>query len=112
MYERIYCQRGEMENRIKKCQDDLFADRPPAPTMRANQLRLWLASFAYVLMCAVRRIGSAGTKLESATCATIRLQLLKIAALVTISFRRVQLAFATACPAAEAFLVAQRRLCG
>ena len=88
MYERIYCQRGEMENRLKECQGDLFADRTPAPTMRANQLRLWLSSFAYVLMCAVRRIGLVGTKLETATCGTIRLQLLKIGALVTIRDRK------------------------
>ena len=66
--------------------------------MRANQLRLWLASFAYVLMCAVRRIGLAGTKLAAATCGTIRLKLLKIGARVTISVRRVKLAFASACP--------------
>jgi len=112
LYEHVYCQRGEMENRIKECQADLFADRTPAPTMRTNQLRLWLASFAYVLMCAVRRIGLVGTKLEAATCGTIRLQLLKIGALVTISVRRVKLAFASACPAAEVFVMAQRRLCG
>ncbi|MEQ1713995.1 MAG: IS1380 family transposase, partial [Hyphomicrobium sp.] len=78
LYEDVYCQRGEMENRLKECQGDLFADRTPAPTMRANQLRLWLSSFAYVLMCAVRRIGLAGTKLAAATCGTIRLKLLKI----------------------------------
>lgn len=110
MYERIYCQRGEMENRIKECQGDLFADRTPAPTMRANQLRLWLASFAYVLMCTVRRIGLVGTKLEAATCGTIRLQLLKIGALVTISVRRVKLAFASACPSRDVFMLASRRL--
>ena len=57
LYETVYCQRGEMENRLKECQGDLFADRTPTPTMRANQLRLWLSSLAYVLMCAVRRIG-------------------------------------------------------
>ena len=112
LYERIYCQRGEMVNRIKECQADLFADSTPAPTMRTNQLRLWLASFAYVLMCAVRRIGLVGTKLEVATCGTIRLQLLKIGALVTVSVRRVKLAFASACPAREVFILAQRRLCG
>ena len=121
MYERIYCQRGEMENRIKECQADLFADRTPAPTscrrrasgtMRANQLRLWLSSFAYVLMCAVRRIGLVGTDFERATCGTIRLHLLKIGALVTVSVRRVKLAFASACPAQEVFMLAQRRLCG
>ena len=112
LYEHVYCQRGEMENRIKECQADLFADRTPAPTMRANQLRLWLSSFAYVLMCAVRRIGLVGTDFERATCGTIRLQLLKIGALVTVSVRRVKLAFASACPAREVFALAQRRLCG
>ncbi len=112
LYEHVYCQRGEMENRIKECQADLFADRTPAPTMRANQLRLWLSSFAYVLMCAVRRIGLAGTVFERATCGTIRLQLLKIGALVTVSVRRVKLAFASACPARDVFILAQRRLCG
>ena len=111
LYEHVYCQRGEMENRIKECQADLFADRTPAPTMRANQLRLWLSSFAYVLMCAVRRIGLVGTDFERATCGTIRLQLLKIGALVTVSVRRVKLAFASACPARDVFVLAQRRLC-
>lgn len=110
LYENIYCQRGEMENRLKECQGDLFADRTPAPTIRANQLRLWLSSFAYVLMCAVRRIGLAGTKLAAATCGTIRLKLLKIGALVTISVRRVKLAFASACPEREVFELAARRL--
>ena len=110
LYETVYCQRGEMENRLKECQGDLFADRTPAPTMRANQLRLWLSSFAYVLVCAVRRIGLAGTKLERATCGTIRLVLLKIGALVTISVRRVKLAFASACPMRDVFMLAARRL--
>ena len=110
LYEDVYCQRGEMENRLKECQGDLFADRTPAPTMRANQLRLWLASFAYVLMCAVRRIGLAGTKLATATCGTIRLKLLKIGALVTISVRRVKLAFSSACPVREVFELVARRL--
>lgn len=111
LYETVYCQRGEMENRLKECQGDLFADRTPAPTMRANQLRLWLSSLAYVLMCAVRRIGLAGTKLERATCGTIRRALLKLGARVTISVRRVKLAFASSCPHAEMFALAVRRLC-
>ena len=111
LYEIVYCQRGEMENRLKECQGDLFADRTPTPTMRANQLRLWLSSLAYVLMCAVRRIGLAGTKLERATCGTIRLALLKIGARVTISVRRVKLAFASSCPQADVFAMAARRLC-
>ncbi|MCR9166617.1 MAG: IS1380 family transposase [bacterium] len=111
LYETVYCQRGEMENRLKECQGDLFADRTPTPTMRANQLRLWLSSLAYVLICAVRRIGLAGTKLERATCGTIRLALLKIGARVTISVRRVKLAFASSCPQADVFAMAARRLC-
>jgi hypothetical protein len=111
LYETVYCQRGEMENRLKECQGDLFADRTPTPTMRANQLRLWLSSLAYVLMCAVRRIGLAGTELERATCGTIRLVLLKLGARVTISVRRVKLAFASSFPKADVFARAARRLC-
>lgn len=111
LYETVYCARGEMENRLKECQGDLFADRTPTPTMRSNQLRLWLSSLAYVLMCAVRRIGLAGTKLAVATCGTIRLKLLKLGARVTISVRRVKLAFASSCPDAPVFAMAARRLC-
>jgi hypothetical protein len=87
-----------MENRIKECQLDLFADRTSAATMRANQLRLWFASTAYVLLCALRRIGLAHTQFASATCGTIRLKLLKIGALVRVSVRRVKIAMASACP--------------
>ena len=101
LYENIYCARGNMENRIKECQLDLFADRTSAATMRANQLRLWLASFAYVLLCALRRIGFAGTAFADATCGTLRLKLLKIGALVRISVRRIKFAMATACPNAQ-----------
>ena len=98
LYEAIYCARGEMENRIKECQLDLFADRTSAATMRANQLRLWFASMAYVLLCALRRIGLAHTQFAQATCGTIRLKLLKIGALVRVSVRRVKIAMASACP--------------
>jgi Transposase DDE domain group 1 len=98
LYEAIYCARGEMENRIKECQLDLFADRTSAATMRANQLRLWFASAAYVLLCALRRIGLAHTQFANATCGTIRLKLLKIGALVRISVRRISVAMASACP--------------
>jgi hypothetical protein len=110
LYERIYCQRGEMENRIKECQLDLYAGRMPTVTMRANQLRLWLASMAYVLMCALRRIGLAGTELARATCGTIRLKLLKIGAQVNVSVRRVHVAISTACPARAIFAHAHARL--
>jgi hypothetical protein len=68
IYEDVYCARGEMENRIKEQQLDLFADRTSAATMRANQLRLWFASMAYVLMAALRRIGLVGSQLADATC--------------------------------------------
>jgi Transposase DDE domain group 1 len=112
LYEKIYCARGDMENRIKECQTDMFADRTPAATMRTNQLRLWFASMAYVLMCALRRIGLAGTELAQATCGTIRLKLLKIGAQVTVSVRRVKLALASACPGREVFAVAAERLRG
>ena len=110
LYEKVYCQRGEMENRIKECQLDLLADTMPAATMRANQLRLWFAAMAYVLMCALRRIALAGTELARATCGTIRLKLLKIGAQVTVSARRVRIAMATACPARSIFAVAHARL--
>ncbi len=110
LYEDIYCARGDMENRIKECQLDLYADRTSAATMRANQLRLWFASMAYVLICALRRIGLAETIFADATCGTIRLKLLKIGALIRISVRRVRIAMASACPAADAWARAARRL--
>jgi len=98
LYENLYCARGEMENRIKECQLDLFADRTSAATMRANQLRLWFASMAYVLVEALRRIGLARTRLAKATCGSIRRALLKIGAVVTRSARRIKLAMASGCP--------------
>ena len=110
LYERIYCARGDMENRIKECQLDLFADRTSAATLRANQLRLWFASLAYVLLEAVRRLALAGTELANATAGTIRLKLLKIGAVVTVSVRRIKLAFASACPAKRVFMLAFERL--
>jgi len=110
LYERVYSARGEMENRIKECQLDLFADRTSAATMRANQLRLWFHSMAYVLLCALRRIALHDTDLAQATCGTIRLKLLKIGALVRISVRRIRIAMASACPNAQIWGVAARRL--
>jgi len=111
LYERIYCARGEMENRIKECQLDLYADRTSAATLHANQIRLWLASLAYVLTEAVRRLALAGTELANATAGTIRLKLLKIGAVVTVSIRRIKLAFASACPTKAVFALAHERLC-
>src|SRR5204863_9023818 len=98
LYEELYCARGEMENRIKECQGDLFADRTSTATMRANQLRLWFASIAYVLLCALRRIGLAHSQFADAICGTIRLKGLKIGALVRISVRRIKVAMSSACP--------------
>ena len=110
LYEKLYCARGEMENRIKECQLDLYADRTSTATMRANQLRLWLASMAYLLLCAVRRIGLHHTPFAKASCGTIRLKLLKIGALVRISVRRIKIAMASGCPAAHHWGCAAVRL--
>jgi len=110
LYEKLYCARGEMENRIKECQLDLYADRTSTATMRANQLRLWFASMAYVLMCAVRRIGLHHTSFAKASCGTIRLKLLKIGALVRISVRRIKIAMASSCTVADIWGAAAERL--
>src|ERR1700675_3075889 len=110
LYEKVYCARGDMENRIKECQLDLYADRTSTATMRANQLRLWFASMAYVLLCALRRIALHHTPFAKATCGTIRLKLLKIGALVRVSVRRIKVAMASACPAAHTWGCAAKRL--
>ena len=99
-----------MENRIKECQLDLFADRTSSATMRANQLRLWFASMAYVLTCALRRIGLEHTQFENATCGTLRLKLLKIGALVRTSVRRVKIAMASAYPWRREWALAYDRI--
>jgi hypothetical protein len=110
LYEKVYCARGEMENRIKECQLDLFADRTSAATMRANQLRLWFAALAYVLVCALRRLALQHTQFASATCGTIRLKLFKIGVLVRVSVRRIKIAMASACPYQNEFVLAHSRL--
>lgn len=110
LYEALYCARGEMENRIKECQLHLFADRTSTATMRANQLRLWFTSFAYVMLEALRRIGLAGTELADATCESLRLKLLKIGARVKISVRRIHISMATSHPFQTAWRLAQARL--
>ena len=110
LYEKVYCARGDMENRIKECQLDLYADRTSTATMRANQMRLWFASMAYVLICALRRIGLHHTPFTDASCGTIRLKLLKIGAIVRVSARRIKIAMASGCPAALAWGSAAVRL--
>jgi len=97
LYEELYCERGEMENRIKE-QLSLFAGRVSAETMRANQLRVYLAAMAYVLMHGLRRLGLQGTELERAQATTIRLRLLKIGAQIRITARKVWLSMASSYP--------------
>ena len=99
-----------MENRIKEQQLSLFADRTSAATMRANQIRLWFSSVAYLLMQAVRRLALKGTAMEKAQCQTIRLKLLKIGAQVKITVRKVWVSLAEGCPYREIFLRAHENL--
>ena len=103
LYERVYCARGDMENRIKEQQLAMFADRTSTATMRANQLRLYFSSMAYALMTGLRRLGLAGTELARAQCQTIRLKLLKIGALVRVTVRKVWVSFSTAYPYVSVF---------
>ncbi len=112
LYEEDYCGRGEMENRIKEQQLHLFADRTSAGTMRANQVRLFFSSIAYVLLNALRRLGLAGTELACAQCQTIRLKLLKVGALVRVTVRRVWVHLASGCPYAELFRRVHAKLSG
>jgi len=110
LYEILYCARGEMENRIKEQQLALFADRTSTAYLRSNQLRLYLSSFAYGLMQALRRLGLAGTEMARAQCQTIRLKLLKLGAQVRVSVRKVWLHLAAAHPCAELFARVYRNL--
>jgi hypothetical protein len=102
LYEELYCARGEMENRIKE-QLMLFADRTSTALLRSNQIRLYFSSVAYLLMEALRRLGLKGTELAEAQCATLRLKLLKIGALVRVTVRKVWIALAGGYPYAELF---------
>jgi hypothetical protein len=102
LYEELYCQRGEMENRIKE-QLSLFAGRVSTETLRANQLRLYFSAMAYVLMHGLRRLGLKGTELERAQATTIRLRLLKIGAQIRITARKVWLSMASSFPLQRLF---------
>jgi len=110
LYERDYCARGDMENRIKEQQQDLFADRTSTFGLRSNQLRLWFSTLAYLLMYRLRQIGLRGTTLAQATCGTIRLKLFKIGALVKVSVRRVSVSLSSAYPLQELLGHVARRL--
>jgi len=104
LYEEIYCARGDMENRIKEQQKWLFSDRTSCHYFRANRFRLFLSSVAYVLMETIRRTALCGTSLASAQCGTIREKLFKIAAVVTVSVRRILFALPSSCPVQELWL--------
>jgi Transposase DDE domain group 1 len=112
LYEEDYCARGEMENRIKEQQLHLFADRTSCPTMRAHQIRLFFSSLAYVLLESLRRLGLSGTEMARAQCQTIRLELLKIGALVRVTVRKVWVQLASSCPYASLFRRVHERLSG
>jgi hypothetical protein len=110
LYKKVYCARGDMENRIKECQLDLFSDRTSTASIASNQLRLWFASMAYVLISALRRIALTKTQFATATCGTIRLKLLKIGALVSISVRRIKISISSSYPWRDEWAEAHARL--
>ncbi|MFI5382116.1 MAG: IS1380 family transposase [Tepidisphaerales bacterium] len=110
LYEREYCHRGEMENRIKEQQRMLFANRVSCSTMRANQLRLCLATVAYIVLRALRQFGLERTEMAAAQCDTIRVKLLKIGAVVRVTVRRVWVALSEAYPLREVFVQVWERL--
>lgn len=112
LYDRVYCRRGEMENRIKEQQLDLFADRTSCHRFLANRFRLLLSSAAYVLVQALRRTALAGTELARAQAGTIRLRLFKVAARVVVSARRVVFHLASSYPYQGVFRAAYERLTG
>lgn len=110
LYEELYCARGEMENRLKQQTLDLQADRMSTHYLASNQLRLWLATFAYLLLERLRALGLAGTDLARATVGSVRLKVLKVAAQVRASVRRVYVQLNSAYPWQELFRLCHRRL--
>jgi hypothetical protein len=110
LYEEVYCARGEMENVLKQQVLDLQADRMSTHYLASNQLRLWLATLAYLLMERVRALGLWGTELARATMGSVRLKLLKVAAQVKVSVRRVYVQLSSAYPLQEVFRLCHRRL--
>jgi hypothetical protein len=103
LYDKIYCARGEMENRIKEQQLGLFADRTSASGWWANQFRLLLSSAAYVLVETIRRVGLAGTELARAQATTIRLKIFKIGTVILRNTRRIRFFFSSAYPYQKLF---------
>ena len=110
LYDKLYCARGDMENRIKECQLDLFADRTSCQHWWPNQWRLLLASLAYTLVDAIRRLALHGTRLANAYVGTIRLRLFKIGAVILKNTRRIRFLLASGCPYQELYFLAAQRL--
>lgn len=110
LYERLYCARGEMENRIKEAQLGLFADRTSCHYFAANQFRLLLSSLAYILMERLRALALKGTEAARHQAQTIRVKLLKIGAVVIRNTRRVRVLLSSSCPDQALFLHAARTL--
>jgi hypothetical protein len=110
LYDEVYCARGEMENRIKEQQLDLYADRTSCTRWWANQFRLLLSGLAYTLLETIRRLGLKGTELAQAQCGTIRLKLLKIGAVIRRNTRRVYFHLSSACPYKDLFFRVACRL--
>lgn len=110
LYEKIYCARGNMENRIKEQQLDLFADRTSTAFMRSNQLRLWFSTLAYLMINKLREAALTGTEMAKSTCGTIRLRLFKIGALITVSCRRIVLSMSSAFPLQQIFKTIMNKL--
>lgn len=110
LYEELYCARGEMENVLKQQVLDLRADRMSTHYLASNQLRLWLAAFAYLLLERLRTLGLAGTELARATVGSVRLRMLKVAAQVRVSVRRVYVQLSSAYPLQNLFRLCHRRL--
>jgi hypothetical protein len=116
LYEEVYCARGDMENRIKEQHFGRFADRTSSNTMRANQLRLYFSSIAYIFMNELRSIGLKRTEYERAQCETIRIKLLKVGARVITSVRRIRISIATGFPYQDIYAkilerIERHRLC-
>jgi len=110
LYEELYCARGDMENKLKQQVLDLHADRMSTHYLASNQFRLQEAMFAYLLLERLRTQGLAGTELERATAGSLRLKLLKIAAQVRLSVRRVYVQMSSAFPLQGVFALCHRRL--
>jgi len=110
LYEKTYCARGEMENRIKEQQLDLYADRTSCHDWWPNQLRLLLSSLAYVLVESIRSLALKGSKMAQSTAGTIRLKLFKIGAIVLRNTRRIRFLFSSSYPGQTLFLLALQRL--